>query len=97
LECSWAHAWQMSTEVCGQHGAENDKTFFLHHNAVKGHHIDLVLATPYFTNERFSVSVGRHSDWANLSDHMPVTCSIDVESGGRRACHLAGESATHSG
>jgi endonuclease/exonuclease/phosphatase family metal-dependent hydrolase len=59
-----------------EHGAERDKTFFLHHNAEKPHHIDYIFAKPALYTRGFEFAVGRHREWAKLSDHMPLTFTM---------------------
>ena len=53
-----------------------ESTFYLHHNAVKGFHIDFIFASPSLLSQASRVDVGTHADWAKLSDHMPVVCSF---------------------
>ena len=59
-----------------EHGAESHDTFFLHHNARKGHHLDFIFAKPALYSAGVAVSVGRPRQWLEKSDHMPVVCSF---------------------
>jgi hypothetical protein len=54
------------------HGCEPDKTFFLHHNLTKPHHIDYIFAKPGIYDHAFDLVVGQHASWAKFSDHMPL-------------------------
>jgi len=56
-----------------KHGCEADKTFFLHHDISKPHHIDYIFAKADIYGNGFDLVVGRHAVWAKLSDHMPLT------------------------
>jgi Endonuclease/Exonuclease/phosphatase family len=56
-----------------EHGAEPDKTFFLHHSADKPHHIDYIFAKPALFERGLEFAVGDHRTWSKLSDHMPLT------------------------
>jgi hypothetical protein len=56
-----------------KHGCEPDKTFFLHHDISKPHHIDYIFAKPDIYGNGFDLVVGQHAAWAKLSDHMPLT------------------------
>lgn len=59
-----------------EHGAEPDPTFYLHHNADKGHHIDYVFASERFHFNGAGVSIGSHSEWSKRSDHAPLVCDL---------------------
>jgi len=63
-----------------EHGQEPEKTFYLHHHPNKGHHIDYVFASNTFHAHGLSVSIGLHSDWSKLSDHVPLICDVVVPS-----------------
>jgi endonuclease/exonuclease/phosphatase family metal-dependent hydrolase len=56
-----------------EHGSEPHKTFFLHHDANKPHHIDYIFAKPELYERGFEITVGDHRSWSKLSDHMPLT------------------------
>jgi len=56
-----------------EHGAEPDKTFFLHHSAKKPDHLDYIFAKPPMYHRGFEFSVGDYRSWSKLSDHMPLT------------------------
>ncbi len=55
-----------------EHGMEPDKTYFHHHEADKGYHIDYVFSTENVRPQGCEVSVGSYDDWSKRSDHMPV-------------------------
>jgi hypothetical protein len=59
-----------------EHGQEPDDTFFLHHHAGKGHHIDYVFAGERLHPHGVAVSIGSHPEWSKRSDHMPLTCDF---------------------
>jgi hypothetical protein len=52
-----------------EHGAEPQDTFFYHHDAEQGHHLDFVFATPALYSGGVEVSSGDHATWSKLSDH----------------------------
>lgn len=57
-------------------GDERDATFFMHHDAAKGHHLDYIFAKPALYAHGFRLSVGTHADWSKASDHVPLACSF---------------------
>jgi exodeoxyribonuclease III len=57
-----------------KHGAEPDDTFFLYHDARKGHHLDFIFAKPALYRTGVTVSVGNPRTWLKRSDHMPIAC-----------------------
>ena len=57
-----------------EHGAESHNTFFLHHNARKGHHLDFIFAKPALYSTGAVVSVENPRQWLEKSDHVPVAC-----------------------
>jgi exodeoxyribonuclease-3 len=59
-----------------EHGEELDETFYLYHQANKGHHIDYVFTTDRFHPHGFDVFIGSHSDWSKRSDHAPLICDF---------------------
>jgi len=59
-----------------QQGEEPDPTFFLHHKPTKPHHLDYVFASRDLLARGMNVRVGRHEEWLQLSDHMPVSCTL---------------------
>ena len=65
-----------SQRACA-HGSESEPTFFMHHSSAKGHHIDFVFASPSLLDALDDVLVGSHSNWAKLSDHMPLQCTFN--------------------
>lgn len=58
-----------------EQGEERDKTFFLHHDIEKPHHIDYIFAKPELYASGFDFAVGDHRSWSKASDHMPLTFS----------------------
>jgi exonuclease III len=61
-----------------EHGEEPDETFYLHHHADKGYHIDYVFTSDRFHQHGVDVSVGSHSEWSQRSDHVPLVCEFAV-------------------
>jgi hypothetical protein len=57
-----------------EHGSESHDTFFLHHDARKGHHLDFIFAKPALYSRGVEVSIGNPRQWLEKSDHMPVSC-----------------------
>ena len=58
------------------HGCESEQTFYLHHAETKGYHIDFVFASSFLIDAVRDVAVGAYSDWAKLSDHVPLGCTF---------------------
>jgi hypothetical protein len=59
------------------HGGEPEPTFYLQHAQGKPHHIDFVFASQSLMEMVGDVGVGVHSEWAALSDHMPLHCTFN--------------------
>ena len=55
-------------------GDERDATFFMHHDAGKGHHLDYIFAKPALYACGFRLTVGSHAEWSKASDHVPLAC-----------------------
>jgi exonuclease III len=58
------------------HGEEPEATFYQHHHADRGHHIDYIFASAGLQAFGFRVDVGAHATWARQSDHVPVACEF---------------------
>jgi exodeoxyribonuclease III len=58
------------------HGEEQDHTFYLHHNAANGYHIDYVFAAERLHPGGIEVSIGSHAEWSKRSDHAPLVCDF---------------------
>ncbi len=58
------------------HGNELEDTFYLHHNAEKGYHIDYVFAAEKLHPHGVDVSIGTHAEWSKRSDHAPLICDF---------------------
>jgi endonuclease/exonuclease/phosphatase (EEP) superfamily protein YafD len=71
------HSVYHRQRACG-HGEELEKTFYLHHNEAKGHHIDYIFARERFHPHGVSVSVGPHAEWSKRSDHTPLMCEFHL-------------------
>lgn len=74
--CGFDSLYHLKAECA--HGAEPAKTFFLHHNEAKPHHIDYIFAKPSVYAGGFELTVGDHAAWYKLSDHMPLTLTTSV-------------------
>ncbi|HEX7157708.1 MAG TPA: endonuclease/exonuclease/phosphatase family protein [Edaphobacter sp.] len=58
-----------------EHGAEQHPTFHLYRHADKPYHLDYIFV-PLSWQNRLSVEVGSHADWARLSDHYPLSMTL---------------------
>lgn len=59
-----------------EQGNETRPTFFLQRNRQKGYHIDYVFTSADLT-EACALQVGQRDDWLSISDHVPLTLSIN--------------------
>jgi exonuclease III len=57
-------------------GLEKDATFYLHRNLEKPYHIDYAFLPKNLLTEA-SISIGIHTEWLAISDHMPLLIKID--------------------
>jgi exonuclease III len=57
-------------------GAEKHPTFFLYRHENKPYHIDYCFASKNLMEKLKIVKVGKHNEWAHLSDHTPLFVSI---------------------
>ena len=69
------HSLYHHQRACG-HGEEPEDTFYLQHNAEKGHHIDYVFTSDRLHPDGVAVSIGSHADWSKRSDHAPLICDL---------------------
>ena len=61
-----------------EQGTESAPTFYHHRNLLKPYHIDYAFSSKDICNiQSTTVSVGRHTDWLEFSDHMPLTFTIN--------------------
>jgi endonuclease/exonuclease/phosphatase family metal-dependent hydrolase len=61
-----------------EQGKESNPTFYLQRNVTKPYHIDYVFASKdLFNITNNTVSVGAYSEWLKVSDHVPITFTID--------------------
>jgi exodeoxyribonuclease-3 len=61
------------------HGQESSPTFFMYHQKERPFHIDYVFASTEIIAGGVAIELGAYEDWHELSDHMPVTVSLDSE------------------
>ena len=59
-------------------GVETTSTYYQQKNLQKPYHIDYAfLSAGFFNNQRNTISVGNHNEWLGLSDHVPITFTIN--------------------
>lgn len=59
-----------------EQGGETCPTFFLQRKRHKSYHIDYVFTSSDLT-EKCTLQIGQHDDWISISDHVPLTLSIN--------------------
>lgn len=59
-------------------GEEPDATHWHRGDPAKTHHIDYVFAPERWLADSASVAIGAFNDWQHLSDHAPVSLSLDL-------------------
>lgn len=59
-----------------EQGEETKPTFFLHRNYDKAYHIDYVFTSSDLIEKSY-LSLGNYDDWISVSDHVPITVSIN--------------------
>jgi len=57
------------------HGEEIHPTLFLLKNKEKPYHIDYCFASSSMITDQTTIKVGKHKDWIDVSDHMPIIIS----------------------
>jgi len=57
-------------------GNEPDPTFYLYRHKDKAYHIDYCFAHESLLTEDFNIEVGKHEDWCDLSDHVPLIIDL---------------------
>lgn len=58
-------------------GEEKDPTFYLYKQLGRPYHLDYCFVSQNLLLKLKDVQVGNHQDWTKLSDHSPVTVSLD--------------------
>lgn len=57
-------------------GNEPDPTFYMYRHNDKPFHIDYCFANKSLLTENFNLEVGKHEDWCDLSDHVPLIVNL---------------------
>lgn len=61
-----------------EQGAESQPTYFEFRHEDRPYHIDFCFVPTEWMPMVTNVAVGKHSDWARWSDHMPLTVDLDL-------------------
>lgn len=62
-----------------EQGKETLPTFFLQRNRQKAYHIDYVFTSADIA-DHCTLEVGEHDEWITLSDHVPLSLSVELPS-----------------
>jgi exodeoxyribonuclease-3 len=57
-------------------GNEPEPTFFMYRHVDKPFHIDYCFASEALLTKDFNVEIGKHEDWCDLSDHVPMIIDL---------------------
>jgi len=57
-------------------GEEKRPTHYFYHHKNRGYHIDYVFLPDPWANGIEKVEVGKYSEWAKVSDHVPVIVEV---------------------
>ncbi len=61
-----------------QQGKEEHNTLFMYRHKDKPYHIDYCFTSPDFSNNIVEVKIGRYEEWAEHSDHTPLSVTFDL-------------------
>lgn len=61
-----------------QQGQEKHNTLFMYRHPDKAYHIDYCFASIDFAKKITDIKVGAHKEWAELSDHAPLTVTFNI-------------------
>ena len=61
-----------------EHGREVERTFYLHRNKDKSHHIDYCFVPESWADEIKEVQVGSYEELSNASDHRPLLVELNL-------------------
>jgi endonuclease/exonuclease/phosphatase family metal-dependent hydrolase len=63
--------------VCSdEFGEESEATFHMHKKKDRPYHIDYTFVPGHRIESEIEVTVGRHDDWIDASDHMPLLVTL---------------------
>ena len=72
----WNHSDVVAELFEEEQGNESRPTFFLQRNREKAYHIGYIFTSSDFPEE-CDLKIGQHDEWISISDHVPLTLSIN--------------------